>query len=50
MVHYFSAGLKRIITMAHIILLKVIYGKNLSYKGRGVVDISSHFVVNDEGK
>lgn len=50
MVHYFGAALKRLVTMLHLFFLKVVYGKKILYRGKGVVDISSHFTVNDDGR
>lgn len=48
--HYIVAGLKRIHTLIHLIFLKILYGKQFKFLWGGVIDYSSHVVIQDKGR
>ena len=48
--HYVIAGFKRVSTLIHILVLKVLYGKKFMCAGIGNIDNTSHFAIQDSGR
>mgnify|MGYP003249370727 FL=1 len=47
--HYLDSILKRINTLIHLTIVKMLHRGQFSFKGISVVNNSSHFTINDQG-
>lgn len=48
--HYVKSILKRICTLLYLILIKIFHIKQFAFKGISLIDSSSRFIFNDQGR